>query len=1183
MSHLPVDWSKKSLDEKVTLLMEKFCYSEISTNQKLEDLSVKLREVQDSQKTAAINLTELTANVKTNAESIFQISSDLSDVRKARKADMDSVSDRLSNLEKLMPPSTSSQIPGSTTELVISGVPDSVAQSLTSNDITAAVLNSLELPNLVNSVLSSRRFENKNRQSQNLNKPISHSYIISLISTPVRDFIVDKKRKSGGLLVNKVFPTQVDAAYQGSIYVNEFLLPETHRLLLKAKEKAKNKKFNVIGHIAQFLDLVNNTTPDIIVLVETWLKPSLDYESLSLDEYFTIRRDRILKHIDTGRFIQGGGVACLIHKSLKTKVLHISTSDHLSQPEYLIVDVTLITGAHLLLSCIYRRPKGFFLNEFFDIHSRLASNYNNIIIAGDLNCNLLEDSYTANHLKDFIAESSLYCVPYGATFHKNNCDSWLDVILLDSETKLSSFTKSESPYIDGHDYLLCQYKLDNLKPLPKRITYRNFQNCDHLALSISLMNSLKIDSTVLENSNPDELLNIFKSGVLSSLDLFAPIFTRKVTRVNNPWFTKELKVKCKERDEIYKKARRNRDPNLLALFRQKRKELKSELNHAREEYLKAALSNLPHNSTVWSKLKHLGLIRSNPSSPLNFFDACELNEYYADIVRKHPPCDANFTNILPIEYSKKVDCSFNWNRIDIVDVTKALHLTLSKSKGKSPDGLDLRWLRDHLPQISLFLTVLLNRSLDTGIFPDIWKTIYIIPLNKISSPRSPSDTRPIANLSHLAKVFERIIANQITSYLEDTELFDPFQSGFRKHHSTQTALLRLTDDIREAMDKSKLTILVLFDLSKAFDYVDPKDILTALFELGFSIHTIVWFFSYLSDRSQSILNDLGTPIQLLKTSSGVPQGSVLGPILFLIVMNSVAQWLVYCKHGLFADDKYICLHFLFHQLHDAVWRVNVDAQSVADWARERGLEINISKTKAMILGSNSKLKQLEDMDLPPVVVNGVIIPYVNSTKCLGIHINRNLSWNHHVIQTVSKVNSALHCLKVRKNIFSTDIRKLLVSATILPLVDYCSVVLVDSTSENDLKLQRAINCSIRFIFNLRRDEHITPYRREMGWLSVKYRRMYFMSCYFFKLLQVGKPKYLRDLFIEETEIRRSNRLAAKKHSFYKLPPFATTFMERSFQVIVIRLWEELPEEIVNSSSLEVFKNKIFDYLLNLDH
>lgn len=535
--------------------------------------------------------------------------------------------------------------------------------------------------------------------------------------------------------------------------------------------------------------------------------------------------------------------------------------------------------------------------------------------------------------------------------------------------------------------------------------------------------------------------------MISSLDVHAPKLTKKVVRQSNPWFTKELKSKCKERDEIYKQAKRTRDETLLALYKTKRKNLKAEIALARELYLKTALLQLPSGSSAWSKLKHLGLTKSNSSSPLSFFDALELNEFYASIVKKHPTASGEFVNSLPTCFQRQASCSFHWQKIDIVDVTKALKLTLLKSKGNSPDGIDLRWLRDHIPQISLFHTALFNRSIDTCTFPETWKIVYIIPLNKIPLPRSPSDMRPIANLSHLAKVFERIVANQLVTYLEGNSLLDKYQSGFRKYRNTQAALLKLSDDIREAMDKNQVTILVLFDLSKAFDFVDHKVILISLFELGFSVEVINWFFSYLSNRSQSILNDHGTPIELLKTSSGVPQGSVLGPILFLIVMNSVVWWINFCKYGLFADDMYIYRHCLTYQLPEAVQRVTADAQAIADWTREHGLMINLSKTTAMILGSNGKLKQLCTMELPPIIVDNVVIPYVNSAKCLGLHIGQNLSWNNHISQTVRKMNYALHSLKARKNIFTTEIRKLLVTATILPLIDYCSLVLIDSTSE----------------------------------------------------------------------------------------------------------------------------------------
>lgn len=168
-------------------------------------------------------------------------------------------------------------------------------------------------------------------------------------------------------------------------------------------------------------------------------------------------------------------------------------------------------------------------------------------------------------------------------------------------------------------------------------------------------------------------------------------------------------------------------------------------------------------------------------------------------------------------------------------------------------------------------------------------------------------------------------------------------------------------------------------------------------------------------------------------------------------MNSVVKWLIYCKHGLFADDKYIYRHFFTYQMHEAMKQVNIDAQSIANWARVHGLEINLMKTKAMILDSNSKLKQLLENDIPPVIIDGVVTPYVDSVKSLGVQLSRNLSWNAHASETVRKINSALHSLKVRKNIFSTELRKLLVSATILLFVDYCSVVLVDASAENDLK------------------------------------------------------------------------------------------------------------------------------------
>ncbi|CAG5089241.1 Protein of unknown function [Cotesia congregata] len=165
-------------------------------------------------------------------------------------------------------------------------------------------------------------------------------------------------------------------------------------------------------------------------------------------------------------------------------------------------------------------------------------------------------------------------------------------------------------------------------------------------------------------------------------------------------------------------------------------------------------------------------------------------------------------------------------------------------------------------------------------------------------------------------------------------------------------------------------------------------------------------------------------------------------------------------------------------------------------------------------------------------------------------------------------------LKIQKHIFTPEVNKLLVSATIVLLIDYCCLILIGSTAENDLKLQRAINSAIRFIFKLKCDKHITPHRRELKWLSINSRRTYFLATYFYKLLSSGKPNYSRDLFNVD-ESRRSERLAIKDNNVNLLiPNYNTSFLESSFIISAIRLWQKLPPEILNATSLKVFKKKL---------
>ena len=214
------------------------------------------------------------------------------------------------------------------------------------------------------------------------------------------------------------------------------------------------------------------------------------------------------------------------------------------------------------------------------------------------------------------------------------------------------------------------------------------------------------------------------------------------------------------------------------------------------------------------------------------------------------------------------------------------------------------------------------------------------------TPTSASDFRPIALLCFLSKVLEKIAHTQVTEYLNKNNLLDPLQAGFRRFHSTKTALRKLTDDIRIAKDNKKLTLLLLFDFSKAFDTIPPTMLLRKLRQLGFSRMALLWLKSYLQGRTEMVSTKNSGNSDWLETNLGVSQGSVIGPLLFCLYVNDLRNVLDgrTIKHVFYADDLQIYLH----TSKDDIWLGIADAAyTVSGWAERSGLHLNASKTKAI--------------------------------------------------------------------------------------------------------------------------------------------------------------------------------------------------------------------------------------------
>ena len=482
-----------------------------------------------------------------------------------------------------------------------------------------------------------------------------------------------------------------------------------------------------------------------------------------------------------------------------------------------------------------------------------------------------------------------------------------------------------------------------------------------------------------------------------------------------------------------------------------------------------------------------------------------------------------------------------------------------KSNSKGFDDIPLSYLNLAKPIVVPIIVKIINASFQLQHFPDIWKHALVKPLPKIKQPKLCNDYRPISILCTLSKIIEKVVYNQLSTHLENNNLLDPNQSGFRAGHSTQTTLLKLVDDVRLAMEQQKITLVVLFDFSKAFDLVDHTILLEKLKSLGCSNITINWFKSYLSGKKQAVYDDKRNVSTWCDILSGVPQGSNLGPSLFSVMINDICKVLVHSKYLLYADDFQIYIHGHADQLPRLIAMLTRDVRAVNDWAKANGLVLNAQKTKCMLIGSRHYTRLHPINSLPDIVVDGVRISWVKSAKNLGVIIDDNLSWNEHINSTVNKIWNILRQLKFNDKFLDRGLRRELVGSLVFPIIDYCCAVFTDLDDNLNSQLQRALNSCVRFIYKLRYDTHISPFLNELGWLNIQNRRKYFVAIQTYKLLYLKSPDYLRNIYRAIPD--RQYHLRPRNATL--LVPFCRTqFYKQSFNVTSTNLWNELPSQLL---------------------
>ena len=436
--------------------------------------------------------------------------------------------------------------------------------------------------------------------------------------------------------------------------------------------------------------------------------------------------------------------------------------------------------------------------------------------------------------------------------------------------------------------------------------------------------------------------------------------------------------------------------------------------------------------------------------------------------------------------------------------------------------------------------------------------------------------RPVSNLTYLSKLIERAILNQLTPHLNKNKCFSNFQSAYRQFHSTETALCRIYNDLLLNTQNSMITLLILLDLSAAFDTIDFDLLLKDLYEGGIRGNALKLLETYLKERFQKVsgVDSVSDPLEL---SFGVPQGSVLGPVLFSLYSSKLAK--IFEAHGVsyhfYADDSQIYMPIT--NITSTQSKINTIMSDIKLWMLERKLKLNEGKTEIIVI--NGPLKN--ELSVEAKNTNFINdISSSNNTRDLGLIIDNKLSFRNHFNSIIKVCNFQLRRLSSIIKYLNKNTAVTLVHAFITSRIDYCNSLFVNLPKKDLSRLQSIMNRAARLIFKLPPFTSTSPYLYELHWLPVKARIDFKLCLLEYKCLKYKEPAYLNDLLIRYTPLSNAILRAADDPYLLVVPRLKkhSSFGSRSFSYAGPVLYNKLPFKIKDADTDNSFKKLLKTYL-----
>ena len=923
-----------------------------------------------------------------------------------------------------------------------------------------------------------------------------------------------------------------------------------------------------------FQDLVYSEQIDIVCVNETWLNGNIDDSEILNSDYTILRKDRETR---------GGGVLLAIKSDSFKSVREVHQNQYL---EIISAEITTSSNSRLLICSCYRPPNADqnWLNNFNHYLNDVCSCYENIILVGDFNMphiswNSPENTTGAIEISflDLMNDYFLSQLNNKPT-RRNNV---LDLVLTNVPNLVNIhevLSPTEAEVFTDHNIILFDVLISPKSPVNMNRTVYDYQRGNFDALRSSL-ESENLSNLISVEGDIDYDWLIWKSTFLTIVADHIPT-KRLRSRKYVPWLTGEILHNIKKKNSLRQRLKKSPSDYLRHKFKSLRATIKLMIKISRSNYISSLCTNIQTNSKrFWSLFKLKGATRSVPekistkTSVDNVREYAEnprdiatlFNRYFVSIFPSDP---INIVNQQPISETTNTIS----NDIILSEGTaRSVLRNLDNNKAHGPDEIPARLLTETAYQIAPSLCLLFNKSLKCGIVPREWKIANVVPIHKKGDKDHVENYRPISLPSLVSKVLERCVF--ISTKEHAFSQINSCQHGFTSGKSCVTQLIEVLDTIGSQLDLGKQIDVIYLDMSKAFDKVSHVRLLHRLREFGFGGNLLMWFNSYLKNRRQQT-TVLGATSTALPVTSGVPQGSILGPLLFLLYTNDLSSSIVNSNVAAFADDTKIFK--VINSRTDAMLLQN-DLLNFNSSSSNAGLHLNTPKCKTLQV-----TRKYNKIDFPYQLQDTTL----EKTDCeldLGVWTNYDLTWSKQVTQQSNKANKMLGYIRRSTfNIREFAIRRTLYLSLVRSHLGYATQVWAPQTVELVKRVERVQRRATKYILNV---PFIcdTEYRDRLlatNLLPLSYWHEYLDVVFFYKanhdIFNIDK----KILPLPQPQGQRQTRSFNPNSHKYKIPTYKTSTYEKSYKIRTSRIRNTLPNHITSKErTFSEFKNLLFKYYI----